>query len=155
MKLIKGHVLQTKQALRSGLTKSSASGQAQVLVFGGVQGTQLAVGATSDRPTASTGVIRFNSSNSVVEYYDGSAWETLGASGSATITKDNFTGDGTSTLFGPLSFAPANDNAVLVYIQNVWQEGGYNYTTSGTNIQFGSPVPNGHRIVVLHGFDTV
>lgn len=155
MKLIKGHLLQTKQAVRSGLTKSNASGQAQVLVVGGAQGTQLAVGATGDRPTASTGVLRFNSSNTVLEYYNGSAWKSVTASGTATITKDNFTGDGTSTIFGPLTFTPASESSIQVYIQNVWQEGGYNYTLSGSNIVFGSPVPNGHRIVVLHGFDTV
>jgi hypothetical protein len=38
-------------------------------------------GTTGQRPSAATGMIRYNTSNSKPEYYNGSIWVTLGASG--------------------------------------------------------------------------
>ena len=58
------------------------------------------VGTTAQRPTGQTGMLRFNSNNSVVEVYNGTEWTNVGSGGSS-IGLDEFSGDGsdTQTLF--------------------------------------------------------
>ena len=38
---------------------------------------QLPVGTTAQRPTAQTGMLRYNSTTSTLEYYNGSSWISL------------------------------------------------------------------------------
>jgi hypothetical protein len=119
-------------------------------------------GTTGDRVNPNTGDIRYNTTTNYLEYYDGSNWRSVTFQQNQTITKDTFTGDGVNTRFGPLSFTPSGANNILVFIQNVFQVGTTNYTLvnstgGGTGtlnyINFGSIPPNGHSIVILHGFD--
>ena len=83
------------------------------------------VGTTGQRPTGSTGVIRFNSTLGVYEgCTDGSTFVALATAGSTpTISKVSATGDGSTTAFTSFfSTAPSAVANVLVFIDNVYQE---------------------------------
>jgi hypothetical protein len=114
-------------------------------------------GNSAARPTAATGVIRFNTQLGVYEgSQDGSTWIqfTMGTGGTIAINKVTTTGDGsTSTFNGFFSTAPATANNVMVYIDNVYQEPTENYTVSSNNITFTSAPHSGARIFAIEGFD--
>lgn len=114
-------------------------------------------GNNAARPTAATGVIRFNTQLGVYEgSQDGSTWIqfTMGTGGTIAINKVTTTGDGsTSTFNGFFSAAPAAAANVMVYIDNVYQEPTENYTVSSNNITFTSAPHSGARIFAIEGFD--
>ena len=73
------------------------------------------------------------------------------ASNFASVTKDTFSGDGSTTSF-TLSKA-ATTNGVAVYVENVRQIPTTAYTVSGTTLDFGSgnaPVSGTNNIYVMH-----
>ena len=115
-------------------------------------------GSSSSRPQSpATGSFRFNVSINKLEVWNGTEWRIIGSEGVVTITKDTFTGDGSSILFGAMSFAKAagTEATVQVFVGNVHQNPGVAYTFDGTtNITFTSPPPDTHTIVVIHGFDS-
>jgi len=129
---------------------------------------RLPTGNTAARPTAYAGALRFNSETENFEVCeDGSTFVALRTEGTATITKDQYEGDGDIANF-TLTGTPANQNNVLVYIDGVMQEPGENYVISGTNLSFTASGTDGAadsstqeaphqgaRIVVMRGFDTV
>jgi len=132
-------------------------------------GVLLPAGTTAERPvTGVAGQLRFNTTLAKLEFHNGTTFVNVtgGASGVATITADTYTGDGTTTVFGagaaagdstveaPLSFTPATDQNVLVFIDGVFQPD-TSYSVSGTAITFGSAPGGGTKISVLHGFDTI
>ena len=111
-------------------------------------------GTTAERPTAQEGVIRFNTQTGKYEVSeDGSTWANLSTGASASsITKDIFTGDGSTTAF-TMSTTPANVKNVILYIDGVMQEPTTNYTMSGDTVTTaGEAAHAGARIVVMHGF---
>ena len=119
--------------------------------------TNIAVSGTSDRPTDSiTGDIRFNTDNTVLEYYDGSAWKDIAKSSNVTINKSTpVTGNGIDTAFTNFfTTAPSDENNVIVVVGNVIQEPDQAYTISGRDITFASPPPNTHRIYAFEGLDS-
>ena len=131
---------------------TSGTGQ---YIFSSNTGIVVPTGTTAERPTAEEGVIRFNTQTSKYEVsQDGSTWENLSTDASAsTITKDIFTGDGSTTAF-TMSTTPANVKNVILYIDGVMQEPTTNYTMSGTTVTTaGEAAHSGARIVVMHGFD--
>jgi hypothetical protein len=113
-------------------------------------------GNTAARPTAATGIIRFNSETGSYEgSTDGSTFVNFAIAGAApTFTKETATGDGSTTTFtGFFSSAPESANNVFVYIDNVYQEPTENYSVSGTNITFTSAPHSGARIFAITGAD--
>ena len=76
---------------------------------------------------------------------------TLTETTKASITKDIFTGDGSTQTF-TMSITPSDENNIVVYIDGVMQEPDQNYSISGTTIDFGEAAHTGARISVLHGF---
>ena len=124
----------------------------------GAESITLPTGPTASRPaTPSPGTIRFNTTNNKLEVYNSSTWRTVGSEGVVTITKDTFTGDGSTTIFGALSFSKASgtEKTVQVFVGNVHQNPGIAYTfDGGTDITFTSPPPDSHTIVILYGFDS-
>jgi len=113
-------------------------------------------GNTAARPTAATGIIRFNTETGNYEgSTDGSTYVTFAIAGAApTFTKETATGDGSTTTFtGFFSSAPESANNVFVYIDNVYQEPTENYSVSGTNITFTSAPHSGARIFAITGAD--
>jgi hypothetical protein len=116
----------------------------------------LPVGNTAARPTASTGILRFNSQTGAYEgSTDGSTWVSIATVGSTpTFTKESGTGDGSTTAFtGFFSSAPENANNVFVYIDNVYQEPTENYSVSSTTLTFTSAPHSAARIFAITGAD--
>ena len=135
----------------------STSAPAYVLDIDSTNAVRLPAGDTASRPTAATGVIRFNTSSSAYEgSTDGSTWTAfaMGGGGVAAISKVSATGDGSTTTFsGFFADSPATAANVLVFIDNVHQEPTENYTVSSNNITFTSAPHSGARIYALVGFD--
>jgi len=125
-------------------------------VSGSTDAFKLPSGTTAQRPTATAGIIRYNSQTSKYEACnDGSTYVELAIAGDVpSISKVSATGDGSSTVFGSFfGSAPETVNNVLVFIDNVMQEPTENYTVSGTTITFTSAPHSGARIFALTGFD--
>lgn len=116
----------------------------------------LPVGTVGQRSVdPAIGEIRFNTDLGVIEYYEGpiNEWLSVTRQGTVAITKDSFTGDGSTTVFS-MSVTPFNENTIFVFVGNVHQNPGVAYTVSGSDITFSSPPPDTHTIVILHGFDS-
>ena len=115
---------------------------------------RIPTGTTAERPsTAFSGQLRYNTDTSRFEFYNGSSWANVASRGFVGITKDSFTGDG-STLAFTLSTAPNSDQGVPVYVGNVHQNPGVAYTISSTTLTFTSAPPIGQTVEVYHGFDS-
>jgi len=73
-----------------------------VLQFSGSAAFIAPIGNTASRPTSATGMIRVNNDTptaATVEYYDGTAWQTLGSSGSVTALQTEI--DNIEASLGP------------------------------------------------------
>jgi hypothetical protein len=126
--------------------------------LGGTDGVLIPSGTTNQRPTddfLGNGMIRYNISTASLEAYVAGAWATIRVPGTSTIVKDTATGNNVLTAFNMLSASVADENNVLIFINNVFQEADVAYTISGTTVTFTSAPPNTHKIVALSGFDTV
>lgn len=113
-------------------------------------------GGTDVRPAApKAGSLRFNTDVGGLEFFNGSTFQTVAAAGTATITVDSFTGDG-STLTFAMSETADTDTEVLVFVGSVYQAPTtvYSITGSGSDITFTEAVPDGMAINVVHGFAT-
>lgn len=101
------------------------------------------------------GQIRYNTTNSKLEFYNGGAWNQVAKEGNVTIVKDTFTGDNSNTLFGPMSYSynVGQEAQTLVFLNTVYQNPGVNYNFLGnTSIQFTSIPTANAAIVVLHNY---
>ena len=88
----------------------------------GSSGVVLPAGGSALRPDAPRfGLIRYNTDLGAVEFFNGSAFVQLGAAGAITYTVDNFTGDGSTLTFGPLSAAVSGDDQVIVFVGSIYQ----------------------------------
>ncbi len=102
-------------------------------------------GSTPDRPTGVAGMVRFNTTTSNFEFYDGAEW--VGTGSDFTIfTVDDFAGDG-STVAYTLS-KDATSAGVLVALNGVVQDPGTAYSVSGTTLTFTEAPANGDNIDV-------
>jgi len=117
--------------------------------------------STALRPAGQNGQIIYNTTTGTFQFYD-NGWANVSTSLSAgaTITKDTFTGDGTTNVF-LMSISETNPQDVLVFVGGVFQIPTTSYSVSGTAITFGSAPPasngfdNDHIVTVLHGFNSV
>ena len=117
--------------------------------------------STANRPAGQNGQIIYNTTTGTFQVYD-NAWTNVstGTSAAATITKDTFTGDGSTGSF-TMTISVTNTQDILVFIGGVYQIPTTSYSVSGTTLTFGSapPSPNGfdndHIVTVLHGFNSV
>lgn len=69
-----------------------------------------------------------------------------------TLTKDNFTGDGSTTAF-TLSVTPASEDLTNVFLQGVYQEK-TTYSLSGNVLTFSTAPQNGYTFDVMSQTDT-
>jgi hypothetical protein len=99
----------------------------------GTRGLGLPVGTTAQRPgTPTTGTLRFNSSTTRVEVYNGGSWEEVGDN-LVSITSQTINGDNTTTVFTLSQSATAS--SIIVSINGVLQDPSNAYTvTSGTTL---------------------
>lgn len=111
-------------------------------------------GTTATRPSSPVnGQIRFNTDTTRFEIYYNSAWKQMAILGNTTITKDKFTGDG-STIVYTMTKTPASQNGPMVFVGNVHQEPGTAYTITSSTLTFSNPPPGGQTVEIYHGFDS-
>jgi hypothetical protein len=90
------------------------------------------VGNTVQRPTGATGMVRFNTTNTVLEVYNGSSWVSVGEF--TVIVDDQFAGDNSTVTF--VLSESATTDSVIVSINGVVQIPTTAYSVSGTNLTF-------------------
>jgi hypothetical protein len=117
----------------------------------GSSGVVIPAGGTALRPAAPRfGLIRFNTDNAQLEFFNGTEFVTLSAAGSIAYIVDSFTGDGSTVTF-TMSVAEALATQIIVFVGSVYQEPGTAYTVNGGfDIQFTSAPPSGEPISVIH-----
>jgi len=126
--------------------------------------------STANRPTGANGKIIFNTTTSTYQVYNGSAWYNVSeASREKSLTVNKFQGDGSTTVFGAgegntldgstmatLSVVPTDATDMVIFVGGIYQIPTTNYTYSGGQITFGSPIPandgtsNGHIVTIIH-----
>ena len=102
-------------------------------------------GTTGQRPSAATGQLRWNTTDGALEVYNGSAWTAVGT-GSSNKILDTFTGDNSTTDF-TLSVTPANEDALMVFIDGVYQEKG-DYALTNAVLALDTAPASGEKIAV-------
>ena len=116
-------------------------------------GIKVPVGTTGQRPTGAAGMFRYNSTDEQFEGYT-TEWGAIagsggGGGGSSTISRDSFSGDGSTVNF-TLSASISDEVNTQVYIDGVYQSK-LNYSTSGTTLSFSTAPPTGtNNIEVVH-----
>ena len=117
----------------------------------GSSGVVLPTGSSATRPdNAAFGMIRYNTDSGLVEFYNGSIWASLSTGGSITYTVDDFTGDGSTTVF-TMSVAESTATQLIVFVGSIYQDPATAYTVSGGfDITFTSAPPNTVPINVIH-----
>lgn len=169
MRYLQRQLLNNRQVVDYGI----AVGIAGDVVMNSTNNLLLPKGTTAERPLApADGMIRYNTTSSEVEVRQGSVWRSLRFKESSGITLQPLGyGDGSTTLFGPLSPTPPTiiesgatwgGQNLIVLVENVIQIFNTNYIIAqnpggayvdGYYIQFTGPsIPN-KAINVLHGFD--
>jgi hypothetical protein len=117
----------------------------------GSSGVVLPTGSSATRPdNAAFGMIRYNTDTGLVEFYNGSMWNSLSTGGSITYTVDDFVGDGSTTVF-TMSVAQDTATQIIVFVGSIYQDPATAYTVNGgLNITFTSAPPNTVPINVIH-----
>lgn len=109
-------------------------------------------GTTGDRPGSPTaGMLRYNSSTGVIEWWTGSSWGT--PSGSFTVvTANTQTGNGVATVF-TLPVANATTAGTIVSINGVVQQPVSAYSITGANVTF-TEAPTSTDVIDFRVFTT-
>jgi len=113
------------------------------------------IGSNSVGPDSPVdGLFRFNQNLNFLEVFAQNNWQRIQSGATVRdIAKDTFIGNNVERFFGPLrySYLPGEEILMLVFIGNVFQNPGVAYRVDYTTLEFTSPPPEGHSIVVLHG----
>lgn len=127
---------------------------------GGSYAIQLPLGTSSLGPDAPVnGQIRYNQTNSKIEFYFGAVWNQVAKIGTVALVVDEFTGDNATVDF-TMSQSEADAKNILVTVSGVYQAPVNNYTVSGTQLTFTSPPPaidasgNPNKIIVVHNINS-
>jgi hypothetical protein len=117
----------------------------------GSTGVVLPIGSSETRPEYPTfGMIRYNTDVGLVEFYNGSVWNTLSTGGSVSYTVDDFTGNGVQTIF-TMTIAEDVAENIIVFVGSIYQDPATSYTVNGGyDITFTSAPPNTVPINVIH-----
>lgn len=117
----------------------------------GSSGVVLPTGSAADRPDYPLfGMIRFNTDSALVEFFNGILWQNLSPGGSINYTVDEFTGDGTETVF-TMTIAESIAEEIMVFVGSIYQNPTTAYTVDGSyDITFTSAPPNTVPINVIH-----
>jgi len=118
----------------------------------GSTAVRVPVGTAADRPNSPVfGMIRYNTDNGLCEFFNGTIWQNMGIGGLVSYTVDNFTGDGVTTAFSPMSYTVSDATQIIVFVGSIYQVATTNYTVNGTyTITFTSAPPSGMPINVIH-----
>lgn len=117
------------------------------------------------------GFVRYNTTDQQIEAYQNGAWREVRFKepnqDPGIVVQNLGVGDATEVDFGPLNSqdpdypVPAAEQNVLVFVENVFQLPNTNYTLKqnpggkvpGWYIRFGTAVPFGKPVTVIHNFD--
>ena len=130
--------------------------------FNSTGATTLPVGDDAARPTPTNGMIRYSTTANGFEGYINGAWGSIG--GGVTITKEQETGNGTTTDFTLTTAAGCTVDNLAIYISGVYQNkldasGAANFTvTTGVNptLQFVSGgTPTAPPVTAANGIEIV
>jgi hypothetical protein len=119
-------------------------------LLSGSTGTVLPTGSSATRPDNPVfGLIRFNTDTGLIEYFNGFEYVSLNIGAQAYVI-DNFTGDGTTTIF-TMSVAVTLATQIMVFVGSIYQQATVAYTVNGGfDITFTSPPPIDAAINVIH-----
>lgn len=114
-------------------------------------GIVIPTGSTAQRPDYPVfGLIRYNTDTGFCEFFNGSIFQNMGVGGIIEYTVDNFTGDGSTTVF-TMSEAVSDATQIIVFVGSIYQIATTNYTVDGGfDITFTSAPPAGIPINVIH-----
>jgi hypothetical protein len=117
----------------------------------GSSAIRLPYGSSAQRPAAPVfGQFRYNTDMGLLEFFNGTVFQSISPSNSLTYTVDNFTGDGSTTSFN-MSIAESNEQQIIVFVGSIYQDPDTAYTVNGTvTITFTSPPPADEPISVIH-----
>jgi hypothetical protein len=117
----------------------------------GSSGVVLPTGSSATRPdNAAFGMIRYNTDTGFCEFFNGSIWQNMGVGGAISYTVDDFTGDGSTTVF-TMSIAESTASQLIVFVGSIYQDPATAYTVNGGfDITFTSAPPNTVPINVIH-----
>lgn len=124
----------------------------------GSLGVRLPVSTTAQSDAPLDGTVRFNSTNSKIEFYYNNNWNQVAKIGTVSLVVDDLTGDGTTTMF-LMSQTESDPTAIAVFVGGVYQQPNNNYTVDGTYyITFSSPPPapgvNPNKITIIHNLNS-
>jgi hypothetical protein len=124
----------------------------------GSLGVRLPIGSQSLSDAPVDGVVRFNSTNSKVEFYYDGSWNQIAKIGTVNIVKDTFTTANSTTSYGPMTYTYAygQEANVVVFVGGVYQQPVTNYTFNGTSSISLSPTNGeyGQTITVIHNLNS-
>ena len=141
----------------------------QQVVLDSTNSMMISKGTTAQRPASpANGHMRYNTDENEFEFYQNGAWRKVRYKEPVSITQQNLgSGDAVETLFGPLDSGstdypnPAAAQNVLVFVENVFQISGTNYTlvqNPGSRAEVSSIVSVGTTTIIettaAHGFTT-
>jgi hypothetical protein len=108
-------------------------------------------GSSSQRPVAPVfGQFRYNTDLGLLEFFNGTIFQSLSAGDSLQYTVDSFTGDGSTTVF-TMSIEESNTQQIIVFVGSIYQDPTTAYTVNGGfDITFTSAPPDGEPISVIH-----
>lgn len=117
----------------------------------GSSGMVIPTGSSATRPDAPVfGLMRYNTDTGLIEFFNGSIFQSLTVTGGINYTVDTFTGTGAQTVF-TMSEAVSNADEIIVFVGNLYQIPVTNYTVDGSHdITFTSAPPDGVPINVIH-----
>ena len=125
----------------------------------GSLGVRLPISTTALSDSPQDGVIRFNETNSKIEFYYGTQWYRVAQIGAVTIVKDTFTTVDAQTTYGPMTYTydAGQESSVVVFVGGVHQDPVTNYQFDGTaNISI-NPSTGGtanQSIVIIHNLNS-
>jgi len=117
----------------------------------GSSGMVIPTGSSATRPDAPVfGLMRYNTDTGLIEFFNGSIFQSLTVTGGINYTVDSFTGNGGQTVF-TMSETESNADEIIVFVGNLYQIPVTNYTVDGGyDITFTSAPPDGVPINVIH-----
>jgi hypothetical protein len=117
----------------------------------GSSGVVLPAGGTSLRPLSpSFGLMRYNTDLAAIEFFNGTQFVQLSATGAIDYVVDSFTGDGSTAVF-TMSVQESTTTQIIVFVGSIYQDPTTAYTVDGGfDITFTSAPPSGEPISVIH-----
>lgn len=127
---------------------------------GGSYSVQLPLGSNTLGPDSPVnGLIRYNQSNSKIEFYYNNKWNQVAKIGSVNVIKDTFTTVDAQTTYGPMSYTydAGQEVDVVVFVGGVHQDPATNYQFDGTSNITINPSTGGtanQSIVIVHNLNS-